>query len=837
VPLLCQLPAQARLKLTELLLLRLGNQSIQLGSFGHITRSDYYEPINVPSPTCWLLAHYGVVELKSVAVALRDLLTARETPWIRQLPGWNAILEKLDDLVSGFGEWQPPSGNLGSFWLAAFFSCASSEVSAFLRRICYEAAAAHGQVPLHVRIGNQLLGIDHCYVTSSDTLASQAEKAGVPVIVLSSDAIAAWTVHGAKNLASVARIEHDSITTDPLSLLDVAPEIAPVMPEESRDKAWVQACENLRIKIGEIKTALPATFEGEKFLVDLEQLGARPWQDRLTILVQEAINAGWITGDPDRIARDIVQKNFVRRRAEVASQATLEQRLLAAVGGTHIPFLATFDDAVRRAVELKHAMDPLEVARLALAVHGPTVLTALEEPLAKEGLEPPGRWGTQESFEFAVSLGFPPEFGGSRTARRSAELWTSGPMPLGTLHDYQNRLIAQLERLLARHKTEPARAVLSLPTGSGKTRVAVETAVKCVLQHDASLLWIAQTEELCEQAVQSFRQVWANRGKPWRDLRIIRLWGGNPNPVASDEGVPTVIVASIQTVASRIMGALPDWIRNASLVVIDEAHHAIASSYTRLLTWLMGKDADSRRKTPPPLLGLSATPFRGRDEEESHRLARRFDGRLYPAPEEQAELYQKLQAEGVLSEILIEPLNYAQPFVLTEFEKQQIKTFDEFPDVAAKRMGEDARRNDIIVQAVSNYAANGQVLLFANSVWHASHLAALLQLKGVRSAAVHGGTDTSARQYFIREFKKSSIRVLCNYGVLTTGFDAPKTDVIVISRPVFSPVRYMQMVGRGLRGEKNGGTATCRVVTVLDNIVEYSNRLAYHSYFTPFYQQ
>ena len=77
------------------------------------------------------------------------------------------------------------------------------------------------------------------------------------------------------------------------------------------------------------------------------------------------------------------------------------------------------------------------------------------------------------------------------------------------------------------------------------------------------------------------------------------------------------------------------------------------------------------------------------------------------------------------------------------------------------------------------------------------------------------------------------IKVLCNYGVLTPGFDASKTDVIVISRPVFSPVRYMQMVGRGLRGEKNGGTATCRVVTVLDNIVEYSGRLAYHSYFTP----
>ena len=596
-------------------------------------------------------------------------------------------------------------------------------------------------------------------------------------------------------------------------------------------------CSNLRIQIGDVKTPLPATLENGKLLVDLEQLARLSWQDRLTILVHEAINAGWIEGDAAHIANGIVQQNYVRRRAEVAAKASLEERLLAAVGGSRTAFLGTFDDAVRTAIERKAAMDPLAVARLALAVHGPTVLSALQEQLESEGLQPPNRWGTQEAFEFASALGFPPEFGGSRTARRAAEIWASGPMPLGALHDYQGRLIEQLEKLVSAHKMKPARAVLSLPTGSGKTRVAVEAAVNCALHHGTSVLWIAQTDELCEQAVQSFRQVWANRGRPWTDLRIFRLWGGNPNPVAPDEDVPSVIVASIQTLMSRISGTLPDWIRDASLVVIDEAHHAIAPSYTRLLTWLIGKQVDDRRTTPPPLLGLSATPFRGYNEEESRLLARRFDGRLFPAPNEQDGLYQKLQADGILSEILVEPLKYDTPFVLTDEEKEQIETFAEFPDAAAHRMGQDAKRNDAIVRAVGNYADEGQVLLFGNSVWHATHLAALLQLKGVQAAAVHGGTETSARQYFIREFQKGTIKVLCNYGVLTTGFDAPKTDVIVISRPVFSPVRYMQMVGRGLRGEKNGGTATCRVVTVLDNIIEYSDRLAYHSYFTPYYQQ
>jgi superfamily II DNA or RNA helicase len=835
-PLLPLIPSRMRGSLTALLLDRLSPQAAQQVSFGHTTR-DVYDPIKVPSPTCWLLAHYGALDVGQCLVSIGDLITARTLPWAAQLPGWGAGMTKLGGLLRAFSEdWPVPVGDRKTLWPALFTACESPEVGTEVRRRCYEHAAARGRVPAKVATLTGLSPLNACYVTSSDALAAKAAKAGVSAIVLSSEASEVWCAAGAKNLADVARIEHDGIAPDPLTLLDVTPEIAPALSEDGEAKASVLGCSNLRIQIGDLKTPLPATLDDGRVYVDLEQLGQLSWQERLTVLVHEAVNAGWIDGDATRIAHDIVQQNYVRRRAEVASKGSLEGRLLAAVGGSRAAFLGTFDDAVRSAVERKTALDPLGVARLALAVHGPTVLSALQEQLRKEGLQPPNRWGTQEALEFAAALGFPPEFGGSRTARRSAEIWASGPMPLGALHDYQDCLIKQLGLLVSEHKTRPARAVLSLPTGSGKTRVAVETAVNCALHHGTSVLWIAQTDELCEQAVQSFRQVWANRGRPWTDLRIFRLWGGNPNPAAPDEDIPSVVVASIQTLMSRISGTLPSWIRNASLVVIDEAHHAIAPSYTRLLTWLTGKDREDRRSTPPPLLGLSATPFRGYNEEESRLLALRFDGRLYPAPKEQDGLYRQLQADGILSDILVEPLKYATPFILTRAEKEQIETFAEFPDAAAQRMGEDERRNDAIVRTVGNYAEKAQVLLFANTVWHATHLAALLQLRGVRAAAVHGGTETSARQYFIREFQRGAIKVLCNYGVLTTGFDAPKTDVIVISRPVFSPVRYMQMVGRGLRGEKNGGTATCRVVTVLDNIVEYSDRLAYHSYFTPYYR-
>ena len=107
-------------------------------------------------------------------------------------------------------------------------------------------------------------------------------------------------------------------------------------------------------------------------------------------------------------------------------------------------------------------------------------------------------------------------------------------------------------------------------------------------------------------------------------------------------------------------------------------------------------------------------------------------------------------------------------------------------------------------------------------------MSARLNIAGIRAAAISGNTPRVARRYFLDRFQQGNIRVLCNHSVLTTGFDAPKTDMILIARQVFSPVRYMQMVGRGLRGEMNGGTASCRIMTVIDNLGRFEDRHPYH---------
>ena len=140
---------------------------------------------------------------------------------------------------------------------------------------------------------------------------------------------------------------------------------------------------------------------------------------------------------------------------------------------------------------------------------------------------------------------------------------------------------------------------------------------------------------------------------------------------------------------------------------------------------------------------------------------------------------------------------------------------------AGRRSAGFPERNDAILEAVAS-AREHSILLFANNVEHAVELAARLSLRGIRTRVVSGATDRTARRDAIAAFRAGEVRVITNAELLSTGFDAPRVEMVLIARPVFSPVRFMQMVGRGLRGPANGGTPNCRIVTVRDNIVGYS---------------
>jgi superfamily II DNA or RNA helicase len=696
-------------------------------------------------------------------------------------------------------------------------------------RPVWEKAATEGFVPSRVPTADGPQPLHAIFTTQDRGKLAHFDDDGA-VVVLSRPAAEAWIAAGAQTLDDVVAVAFDEQLGSPTPILDLFPELAAALEAgEAQGEiraTWVRGLQE-RAGLRRIQPTIARDASG-LVLIDrcaFERLG---WRDGIAVVLRALIGWGLLTGAADDLLAQATDHRVSQARRRVRDAGSMPERLLIAVGGSTQALLDTLSPATRRAVAPD--LEPIRLAELALAVYGPTILSKVADTLAAESLDPLARWGGDVARTFVLETGFPLEFASSARVKREGEITVSGPIHLPPLHDYQEEILGGLSELFLSGAGR-RRAVVSLPTGGGKTRVAAEAVVRLVLTGEdtekRSALWIAQTDELCEQAVQCFRQLWVNIGMGGEELRVVRLWGGQaalPVPPEDDEAV--VVVASIQTINNRFDVSRLDWLASPGVVIIDECHHAITKSYSALLRWLdVQTGGETAREVEPPVLGLSATPWRGHDEEESARLAARFDRRWFPA--DQHALYDRLRGMGVLARLEYRPIDYSKPIALSQTEIRHFDQFGELSEAVIERIAADPERNDLIVQALLSAKAES-TLLFANSVAHAQYLAARLHLAGCPAAAVSGDTDRLARQHFVRRFRSGEIRVMCNHSVLTTGFDAPRADMILISRPVFSPVRYMQMVGRGLRGPANGGTEACTIVTVEDNILNYRDRLAYH---------
>ncbi|WP_157944034.1 DEAD/DEAH box helicase family protein [Blastococcus atacamensis] len=460
-----------------------------------------------------------------------------------------------------------------------------------------------------------------------------------------------------------------------------------------------------------------------------------------------------------------------------------------------------------------------EVARLFLDVHGYDALWELRREFEESGLPVPSQWaGTSPAIKFVSELGFPAEYAGTPGNHLAADLTVAGPPELDPLHWYQERYADKIRQLVV----ERGRALLYLPTGAGKTRVTVEAFVRAFTEDDfrGPLLWIAQSEELCEQAVQTWSVVWRQFGDR-RPLRIGRLW--SRNEVAQTEDDVSVIVATDAKLAVCREKDDYDWLANPSAVVIDEAHSAIGTDITATLRWL---GIDSRR-TSRPLLGLTATPFKGRSAEGTERLAARFDRNRWNELGEDP--YGTLQQMGVLSRVQHRRLP-GSDFVLDADEQRKTKERGLLPSQVLERIGRDEARTLRLLEDINDLPADWPVLVFTASVQSAQVLAALLKYRGITAAAVSGATRIHERRRAIEGFKNREIRVLTNCSVLTEGFDAPGVRALYVARPTFSPNAYIQMVGRGLRGPLNGGKEECLVVNVEDTFGQFGESLAYKEF-------
>ena len=392
-----------------------------------------------------------------------------------------------------------------------------------------------------------------------------------------------------------------------------------------------------------------------------------------------------------------------------------------------------------------------------------------------------------------------------------------GPVRLPPLHDFQEKVAEKIRSFVS----QPRRGLLSLPTGAGKTRVVVEALIRAYTDGTirGCVVWLAQSDELCEQAVEAWGQAWRGLGPLSQRLRISRLWGSTNNRVRAYDGAH-VVVATYQTLINRVSKPEFSWLLEPACLVVDEAHESMSGSYTEILAAF----GFSSKTTPLPLIGLTATPFRSSaDESETQWLVNRYGGhRLDHGVMPIGEQYSYLQSLGVLARVEHELIAGADVEVSVS-EMAELTKFKRLPAAVEQRLGQDVDRNKSLVNSIQQLPVDWPVLLFATSVEHARLVASQLSRIGVSARAISAQNDMGARRYYVEEFKAGRIRVLTNYNVLATGFDAPAVRALYIARPVFSRVSYQQMIGRGLRGPLNGGKDVCRIVNVANNVGNFGN--------------
>lgn len=465
------------------------------------------------------------------------------------------------------------------------------------------------------------------------------------------------------------------------------------------------------------------------------------------------------------------------------------------------------------------------IAQMAFNAHGDGVLQQHARDIqARFPNAPVAYGGSSAAIAFVSELKLPVAFAGSRTPSPPPFETVEGPRDFPSLHGYQEDLVRNISTMLDR--LAPQRGMLSLPTGAGKTRVTAEAVIRWVKRIGdlkGPLLWIAQTEELCEQAVQSWKFVWSKVGAE-RPLTVSRLW--STNEVGDVVDHPHLVVATDAKLERCLGTDQYAWLRQAALVIVDEAHTAISKRYTEIL----GRLGLTQYETGRHLLGLTATPFRNRNEEETRRLAGRFGNRrldegVFPS----GDPYRDLQGWGMLAQVEHRTLEGGS-IELTRDEKTHAERMAMLSRSAEQRLADDHARSWRIVDSVAELPDDWPTLLFATSVDHAKYLAAMLNDRGVRSAAVDSTTSAQDRRTRIENFRSGRIRVLTNYGVLTQGFDAPATRAVVVARPVYSTNVYQQMIGRGLRGPRNGGKESCLILNISDNITNFDTDLAFNEF-------
>ena len=327
-------------------------------------------------------------------------------------------------------------------------------------------------------------------------------------------------------------------------------------------------------------------------------------------------------------------------------------------------------------------------------------------------------------------------------------------------------------RLRPRQKTFVERSVAALasrgntlgvaPTGAGKT-IMLSAVTGEMIGDGAKACVLAHRDELTAQNRAKFQRV-----VPGVATSIIDATEKSWNGQVAFAMVPTLARASNLADMPRL-----------DLLVVDEAHHAVADSYRRIIDRVREANPDAR------IFGVTATPNRG----DKKGLREVFDNVA-----DQVRL-----GELIASGHLVPPRTFVIDVGVQDELRSVRKTMSDFDMAEVAGIMDRAPVTDEVIRHWKEKAGDRQTVVFCSTVAHAEHVTDAFRAAGVSAALIHGDLAAETRKAILADYATGDIRVVVNVAVLTEGWDHPPTSCVVLLRPSSYKSTMIQMVGRGLR--------------------------------------
>jgi len=351
------------------------------------------------------------------------------------------------------------------------------------------------------------------------------------------------------------------------------------------------------------------------------------------------------------------------------------------------------------------------------------------------------------------------------------------------LRPYQRECI---QRIIDSYKANRRRVLVSLPTGTGKT--VVFASFPRALRMKKKMLILAHRDELLEQA----RDKLLSHAP---DVTVtIEQAERRADPAAQ------VVIASVPTLGRTGSKRLATFTADEfSIVVVDEAHHAVAKTYRRIFDhFALFAGGDTL------LVGFTATPRRG----DGRGLGEVFEDIVY------ARGIEEMIREGWLC-----PVAGWRITTDVDLDEVEVRSGDFVESQLAHAINLRSR-NDAVLEAYSKYASGRRAIVFCADVAHAKAMAETFASAGIRAQAVWGEMPREERREALDSLRSGATMVLTNCNVLTEGFDEPRVECVIMARPTKSRLLYAQMIGRGTR--LHPGKPNLIVIDVADNSREHS---------------